>query len=79
VEGFQESLADLKSRLASAMSEKDRYFQEKLDLNQKVQQLLLEKETLLKVSINLWCRRVQVLAGFGLVVRAACWHAGDPG
>ena len=49
MEGYQDTLADLKSRLAAAVADKDRLFQERLDLNHKVQQLILEKEQLLKV------------------------------
>ncbi|KAK7463956.1 hypothetical protein BaRGS_00038038, partial [Batillaria attramentaria] len=53
VEGYQDTLADLKSRLAAATADKDRLFQERLDLNQKVQQLILEKEQLLKSQMVL--------------------------
>ena len=52
VEGYQDTLTDLKSRLACAVSDKDRLFQERFDLNQKVQELILEKEQLLKVSVG---------------------------
>lgn len=45
----EESLADVKSKLVSVNSDKERYFQEKLDLHQRVQQLSHDKEHLYKV------------------------------
>lgn len=52
MESYQDTLADLKSRLAAAIADKDRLFQDRLDLNQKLQHLTLEKEQLLKVCFN---------------------------
>ncbi|XP_076443559.1 uncharacterized protein LOC143282022 isoform X3 [Babylonia areolata] len=53
VEGYQDTLADLKSRLSAAVADKDRLFQERLDLNNKVQKMILEKEQLLKAQMIL--------------------------
>lgn len=48
-EDYQETIADLKSRLTAVTSDKDRLFHDRLDLNRRLQQLMLEKEQLLKV------------------------------
>ncbi|PVD19894.1 hypothetical protein C0Q70_20388 [Pomacea canaliculata] len=52
-EDYQETIADLKSRLTAVTSDKDRLFHDRLDLNRRLQQLMLEKEQLLKVSEDL--------------------------
>lgn len=44
------ALADLQASLASATSDKERYFQEKMDLHQRIQQLSHERDSLLKVK-----------------------------
>ncbi|XP_046562645.1 LOW QUALITY PROTEIN: myosin-11-like [Haliotis rubra] len=53
IENYQDTVADLKARLATVSADKDRLFQEKLDLNHKVQQLVLDKEQLIKVKLSL--------------------------
>ena len=45
---FQESVADLKATLATTSADKERFFQEKLDLHQKMQNLSLDKDTAVK-------------------------------
>ncbi|KAL8616689.1 hypothetical protein ACOMHN_031671 [Nucella lapillus] len=52
-EGYQDTLTDLKSRLAGALADKDRLFQERLDLHNKLQKMILEKEQLLKAQMVL--------------------------
>lgn len=48
MDSFYDSVADLKANLASITSDKERYFQEKLDLHQKLQNTILERETVSK-------------------------------
>ncbi|KAJ8304661.1 hypothetical protein KUTeg_018244 [Tegillarca granosa] len=53
LEGAQNKLADLKTKASSASTEKDKLFQEKLDLNNKFQQLLINKEQLERAKCEL--------------------------
>ena len=43
-------MRDSRSKVANLMSERDRLFQEKMDFNSKIQQLVLDKETAEKVG-----------------------------
>ena len=44
METLQETLSDVKATLTKTLSDKERYFQEKLDLHQKLQSAILERE-----------------------------------
>ena len=50
LETSQEKASELKSKASAASIEKDRLFQEKMDLNNKYQQLLVNKEQLDRVN-----------------------------
>ena len=45
---LQETLSDLKTSFAKTSSDKERYFQEKLDLHHKLQSASLEREVAVK-------------------------------
>ena len=47
-DAMQDVIADLQATLASTAADKERFFQEKLDLNQKAQNLTHDKECLKK-------------------------------
>ena len=51
LESFQDAMADMKATLASTSADKERFFQEKLDLHQQVQNVFFEKESLQKVGL----------------------------
>ncbi|GFR88874.1 laminin subunit alpha-3 [Elysia marginata] len=53
VEGYQDTINDIKSRLAATSADRDRLFQEKLEMNGKLQQMVLDKEQLMKAKLNL--------------------------
>lgn len=53
VEGYQDTISDIKSRLAATSADRDRLFQEKLEMNGKLQQMVLDKEQLMKAKLNL--------------------------
>ncbi|XP_041367853.1 girdin-like isoform X2 [Gigantopelta aegis] len=53
IENYQDTIADLKSKLATTSADKDRLFQDRFDLNQKLQQLVLDKEQLIKSKLSL--------------------------
>ena len=50
---FQSTVSDLKATLATASADKERYFQEKLDLHQKLQNMTLEREVAQKEKMAL--------------------------
>ena len=50
LESFQDAMADMKATLASTSADKERFFQEKLDLHQQLQNAKYEKESFQKVS-----------------------------
>ena len=47
---LRSSLVDVKSNLASTSAEKERFFQEKLELHQRINSLSCDRDSLLKVS-----------------------------
>ena len=51
---LRSSLVDVKSNLASTSAEKERFFQEKLELHQRINSLSCDRDSLLKVS-NFMC------------------------
>ncbi|XP_055891681.1 paramyosin-like isoform X3 [Biomphalaria glabrata] len=53
VEGYKDMISDLKSRLATTSTDRDRLFQEKLEMNSKIQQMVLDKEQLMRAKLNL--------------------------
>ncbi|GFO24555.1 laminin subunit alpha-3, partial [Plakobranchus ocellatus] len=53
VEGYQDTISDIKARLAATSADRDRLFQEKLEMNGKIQQMVLDKEQLMKAKLNL--------------------------
>ncbi|KAI8478224.1 hypothetical protein Bbelb_440450 [Branchiostoma belcheri] len=59
---LEDVLADAKSKLASVTAEKDRLFQEKIDLHQKVQKMTVDKEQLMKAkhSVEEQCTELHV-------------------
>uniref|UniRef100_A0A2C9LXG2 Uncharacterized protein n=1 Tax=Biomphalaria glabrata TaxID=6526 RepID=A0A2C9LXG2_BIOGL len=52
VEGYKDMISDLKSRLATTSTDRDRLFQEKLEMNSKIQQMVLDKEQLMRVDLD---------------------------
>ncbi|RUS90043.1 hypothetical protein EGW08_002230, partial [Elysia chlorotica] len=62
VEGYQDTINDIKSRLAATSADRDRLFQEKLEMNGKLQQMVLDKEQLMKAKLNLEDQLTEVQA-----------------
>ena len=60
LEHNQDGIRDTRSKVANLTSERDRLFQEKLEFNNKIQQLLLDKEATEKVGyINIFEPRLE--------------------
>ena len=55
---LRSSLVDVKSNLASTSAEKERFFQEKLELHQRTNSLSCDRDSLLKVSNFMSLERV---------------------
>ena len=55
---LRSSLVDVKSNLASTSAEKERFFQEKLELHQRINSLSCDRDSLLKVSNFMSLERV---------------------
>ncbi|XP_059155413.1 myosin-11-like isoform X2 [Physella acuta] len=53
VESYKDMLTDLKARLSATSADRDRLFQEKLEMSSRIQQMVLEKEQLMRAKLSL--------------------------
>ncbi|XP_035827360.1 myosin-9 [Aplysia californica] len=53
VESYQDTITDLKARLSATSADRDRLFSEKLEMSSKIQQMVLDKEKMMRATLNL--------------------------